>query len=39
MSTVTWVLVEEPDLRVRRVIEILEDRVGADADVQWICPV
>lgn len=38
-ATITWVLAEEPDLRVRRAIEILEERVGSDADVQWICPV
>lgn len=35
---VTWVLAEEPDRRVRRVIEIVEERIGSDGDVMWLCP-
>jgi len=35
---VTWVLMEEPNAAVRRAIELIEERVGADADVMWLCP-
>ena len=35
---ITWVLVEEPSAAVRRAIEMLEDRVGSEAEVMWLCP-
>jgi hypothetical protein len=35
---ITWVLAEEPDLRVRRVIEIVEERVGSEDEVMWLSP-
>lgn len=35
---ITWVLTEEPDVRVQRAIEILEDRVGSEGDVMWLSP-
>jgi hypothetical protein len=35
---ITWVLVQEPTAAVRRAIELLEERVGSDADVMWLCP-
>jgi hypothetical protein len=35
---ITWVLVEEPTAAVRAAIEMLEERVGSDAEVMWLCP-
>jgi hypothetical protein len=35
---ITWVLVKEPNAAVRAVIEMLEERVGSDAEVMWLCP-
>lgn len=35
---VTWVLTEEPTAAVRRALEIIEERVGSDGEVMWLCP-
>jgi len=36
---ITWVLTEEPCERVALAIGIVEERLGSEADVQWVCPV
>jgi hypothetical protein len=38
IAMITWVLMQEPNAAVRTVIEILEERVGSDAEVMWLCP-
>lgn len=38
MEMVTWVLANEPDEAVQRVIEILEHRLGSDGEAMWVCP-
>ena len=38
MKMITWVLTQEPTAAVKRALEILEDRVGSDAEVMWLCP-
>ena len=36
---ITWVLTEEPTEEIARAIEIVEARLGSDADdVVWMCP-
>ena len=35
---VTWVLTEEPTWQVAQAIEIVEARLGSDADVMWLAP-
>jgi hypothetical protein len=36
---ITWVLAEEPTEDVARAIEIVEARLGSNADdVIWVCP-
>jgi hypothetical protein len=38
MAMITWVLTQEPTSAVKRALEILEERVGSDAEVMWLCP-
>lgn len=38
MAMITWVLAQEPTAAVKRALEILEERVGSDAEVMWLCP-
>ncbi|MCA1833075.1 MAG: hypothetical protein ABR548_15805 [Actinomycetota bacterium] len=38
MTMITWVLMEEPTSAVKRALEMLEERVGSDAEVMWLCP-
>lgn len=38
MSMITWVLADEPCERVALAIGIVEERLGSDADVQWVSP-
>lgn len=35
---VTWVLTDEPTWDVARAIEVLEARMGSDAEVMWLAP-
>lgn len=35
---VTWVLAEEPSEDVEQAIQIVEARLGSDAEVMWVCP-
>ena len=35
---ITWVLTEEPTEAVAIAIEIVESRLGSEAEVQWMCP-
>lgn len=35
---ITWVLAQEPDAMVRQAIEIVEERVGSEGEVMWLCP-
>jgi hypothetical protein len=37
-TMITWVLTQEPTAAVKRALEILEERVGSDAEVMWLCP-
>lgn len=37
-TMITWVLTQEPSASVRRALEMLEERVGSDAEVMWLCP-
>ncbi len=38
MTMITWVLAQEPTASVKRALEVIEDRVGSDLEVMWLCP-